>query len=166
MHAKPIIYDFPIHLRKDESVNSRYLPWFREDIILAFDFSPCLHTYVAKNLSSIDEAAHRQGKLFYFHKRDGASAQLCEEFYTKTDTVFKNFIHCYFFNYQYGPSVAFLRRLDDTRSLAWLTADIVKQDGHIHWPSNLFDNLADISCLNALDRLKAETQVSGRSESQ
>ncbi|GGG90109.1 hypothetical protein GCM10007415_25630 [Parapedobacter pyrenivorans] len=61
MHAKPVIYDFPIHLRKDESVSSRYLSWFREDI----------------------------------------------------------------------------RRLDDTRFLAWLTADIVKQDGHIHWPDNL-----------------------------
>lgn len=145
MHAKPIIYDFPIHLRKDESVSSRYLSWFREDIILALDFGRWLQTYVAKNLSSIDETAHRQGTLFYYHPRDGAAAQLCADFYAKTESVFRDFIHYYFFNYQYGPSVAFLRRLDDTRFLAWLTADIVQQDGRIHWPDNLFDDLADIS---------------------
>lgn len=139
MHAKPVIYDFPIHLRENESVSLRYLPWFREDIVLAFDIGRSLHTYIAKNLSSIDEAAHRQGKLFYYHLRDGASAQLCEAFYAKSDTVFKDFIRYYFFNDQYGPTVAFLRRLDDTRFLGWMTADIVKQDGHIHWPNNLFD---------------------------
>jgi len=58
--------------------------------------------------------------------------------------------------------------------LAWLTEDIVKQDGHIHWPDNLFDNLTDISYISALelenggnnnqqlakDRLNADIQLS------
>lgn len=145
MHTKPVIYDFPIHLRMDEAVTSRYLPWFREDIILAFDFGRWLNTYIAKNLSSIDEAAHWQGKIFYYHPRDGTAAQLCVDFYAKGASVYHDYIHHYFFDDQYGPTVAFLRRLDASRFLAWLTEDIVKQDGQIHWPDNLFDDLADIS---------------------
>lgn len=150
MHVTPVIYELPFHLRENGSAGSRYLPWFREDIVLAFDFGRWLQSYLEKNLSSIDEAAYRQGKLFYYHRRDGAPVLLCKEFYAKTAAVYKDYIHRYFFNYQYGPTIAFIRRFDNTRFLGWHTTDIVKQDGQIHWPDNLFDDLRDISYKNAI----------------
>ncbi len=150
MLAKPVVFNFPFHLHRYKLFGSRYLPWINEDIILAFDFGRWLNAYIAKNLPSIDKAAHRQGKFFYYHPRDGKLNPQYDEFYAKPDEVFKDFIHYRFFNYQYGPNVAFLRRLDDTRFLAWLTTDIVKKDGNIYWPSNLFDNLADILYINAI----------------
>lgn len=145
IQTKPVVYTFPVRLCQPESTGSRYLPRFTEDTVLAFDLGRWLGNYITKNLTVIDKSAYQQGKVFYYHPRDSKLTYLCDVFYAKPAEVFKEFIHYRFFDYQYGPTIALLRRLDDTRFLAWMKADIVKEDGSIYWPGNLFDNIADIS---------------------
>lgn len=148
MNVNPAVYQFPAHCLNLASEGNRYLPWFTEDIVLAFDVGRWLDSHINENLNQIDTAAHQHGYIFYYHPRDNKSRHISDDFYYKPMDVFKEFIHDHFFEI-YGSPAAFIRRLDDSRFLGWLKSDIVMENGSINWPTSLFDPPNDISFTDA-----------------